>query len=105
MPSTLRIIGQMKVRTLKAQFKTAFGVSIRVYKGKHFADDNATLASVRQPGTSGRAFEIHRNSAVKTVETAFLQNMGIIIQIEDAQGKLANNNATLAKVASEEVNE
>ena len=40
----------MKVKTLEEQFKAAFGTSLRVYKGKRFADDDATLASIRSEG-------------------------------------------------------
>ena len=38
------IDGRMKVKTLKKQFKDAFGATLRVYKGVGFADDDATLA-------------------------------------------------------------
>ena len=41
------INGRMHVKTLKANFKEAFGGSLRVYKSTHFADDDATLASGR----------------------------------------------------------
>ncbi len=41
------ISGRMAVKTLKKQFKDAFGATLRVYNGKKFADDNATLASIR----------------------------------------------------------
>jgi hypothetical protein len=46
--------GQMKVKTLKAEFKEAFGSTLRVYKSVTckgaFADDEATLASIRAEG-------------------------------------------------------
>lgn len=44
------IDGRMKVKTLKKQFKDAFGATLRVYKGVGFADDDATLASIRAEG-------------------------------------------------------
>ena len=37
------INGRMKVKTLKTDFKKEFGLSIRVYVGVNFADDDATL--------------------------------------------------------------
>lgn len=44
----------MKVKTLKAEFKEAFGATLRVYKSEScrgaFADDEATLASIRAFG-------------------------------------------------------
>ena len=49
--------GRTKVKTLKANFKKAFGASLRVYKSEScigaFADDDATLASLRAEGKKG----------------------------------------------------
>ena len=49
--------GNMKVKTLKAEFKKAFGSTLRVYKSESckgaFADDDATLASIRAEGAKG----------------------------------------------------
>jgi len=44
----LNISGRMKVKTLKAGFKENFGLTLRVYDGRSFADDNATLAATRK---------------------------------------------------------
>ena len=41
MAKELKIDGRMKVKTLKSQFKAAFGASLRVYNGKKFADEDA----------------------------------------------------------------
>ena len=49
----LSISGKMKVITLKVNFKEAFGSSLRVYIGKKFADDDATLASIRKSDAKG----------------------------------------------------
>jgi hypothetical protein len=43
----LNIDGRMKVKTLKDQFKKEFGLTLRVYDGRKFADGDATLASIR----------------------------------------------------------
>ena len=40
----------MKVKTLPAEFKKAFGSTLRAYNGMKFADDDATLASIRAKG-------------------------------------------------------
>lgn len=48
----LSVDGRKKVKTLKEEFKNEFGVSIRVYKGVKFADENATLASIRKEGAA-----------------------------------------------------
>ena len=41
------INGRMTVKSLRKQFKDAFGASLRVYKGAKFAPEDATLASIR----------------------------------------------------------
>lgn len=49
--------GRTKVKTLKANFKENFGATLRVYKSATckgaFADDDATLASIRAEGAKG----------------------------------------------------
>lgn len=40
------ISGRMSVGNLQKQFKNAFGLTLRVYKGNNFADASATLASI-----------------------------------------------------------
>ena len=73
----LSVDGRKKVKTLKEEFKKEFGVSIRVYKGVKFADDDATLASIRKsdaPKTG--SFEVHGNTKVGNVEKQFLEALG-----------------------------
>ena len=43
-----KIDGRMTVRTLKERFKKEFEGTLRVYNGRELADENATLASIRQ---------------------------------------------------------
>jgi hypothetical protein len=44
----LNINGRMKVKTLRADFKKEFGLTLRVYDGRSFADNDSTLASIRK---------------------------------------------------------
>ena len=57
--------GRLKVKTLKAQFKANYGSTLRVYNSIScdgpFADDNATLASIRAEGHRGGDFEVRGN--------------------------------------------
>ncbi len=95
----MKISGRMKVKSLKDEFKKEFGVSVRVYKGKQFADDSATLASIRAEGAPAKGdFEVRGNTKVGNVEKQFKDQLGITIQIEDATGALADNNVTLASL-------
>ena len=94
----LSVHGRQKVKTLKAEFKKEFGVNIRVYYGKKFADDNATLASIRAEGAPGSGeFEVHGNTKVGNVEKQFKEALGITVQIENAAGGLANNDEGLGQ--------
>lgn len=95
----LQVNGRMTVKALKEKFKTEFGVEIRVYKGAKFAEDTATLASIRKDDApKASEFEVHGNTKVGNVEKLFLDNAGIKVQIEAADGELADNNVTLASL-------
>ena len=50
----LSIKGQMKVRTLQEGFLKEFGLTLRVYDGREFADPTQTLAQVRKKKGSGK---------------------------------------------------
>ncbi|MCS7005185.1 MAG: hypothetical protein NZM38_07655 [Cytophagales bacterium] len=94
---TLRVTGNMKVATLKQQFKDAFGATLRVYNGQKFADDDATLASIRDEGYKGVAeIEIHGNMKVENFEKKFREEMGIKVQVATPDNsKLVDNDMTL----------
>lgn len=95
----MNISGRMTVKRLKEEFKKEFGVSVRVYKGRQFADDSVTLASIRAEGAPAKGeFEVRGNTKVGNVEKQFKDQMGITIQIEDASGALADNNVTLGSL-------
>jgi hypothetical protein len=95
----LTVDGRQKVKTLKEAFKNEFGVSIRVYYGKKFADDDATLASIRAEGAPSKAdFEVHGNTKVGKVEKQFKEALGISVQIENAAGGLADNEVSLSSL-------
>jgi hypothetical protein len=42
----MNINGRIKVKTLKLEFKKEFGLSLRIYDGRSFADENSTLAII-----------------------------------------------------------
>jgi hypothetical protein len=64
----MNINGRVKVKTLKAQFFEEFGLTIRVYDGRSFADDNATLASIRRGDSIGGEFSPRKNTKVGNLE-------------------------------------
>jgi hypothetical protein len=92
--------GNMKVKTLKADFKKAFGSTLRVYmsptcKGR-MADDDATLASIRAEGAKGGELKVVGNMQVGNFEKKIVEMYGIGVQVANATDTaLADNSVTL----------
>jgi hypothetical protein len=95
----IKVTGIHKVKSIKKSFKDAFGVGIRFYEGKKFADDEATIASIRKQEASGAEITIRGNTLVKNVEKMFMDSLGVTVQIEDKTGGLANNDVTIASLS------
>jgi len=93
----MKVDQRKKVSNFKAQFKKEFGVGIRVYKGRHRAPDVA-MKSLTDKGSRGGDIDFGGGTHVKNVEKAFKEEMGIKVQVEDKNGDLADNNATLASL-------
>ena len=96
----IKLTGNMKVKSLKADFKEAFGATLRVYKSASckggFADDNATLASIRAEGAKGGELAVKGNMQVGNFEKKVAEMYGIGVQVANADdSKLADNTATL----------
>ncbi len=92
------ISGNMRVGTLQKQFKEAFGASLRVYKGKNFADDDATLASIRVSDdvTKSAEFSVKGSMHVSEFEDKIKEEFGITVQVATPDNsKLAKNDITL----------
>ena len=93
----LSISGKMKVKTLKANFKEEYGSTLRVYVGKKFADDDATLASIRKEDAKGGEVKINGKMLVGNFEKKILEEFGIIIQVATPDdSKLSDNSLTLS---------
>lgn len=93
-----KISGRMTVKTLKKQFKEQFGSTLRVYHGVKFADDEATLASIRKEGAKGGELTVNGNMKVGTFEDKFLELFGIKVQVSSPDDtKLVDNNITLSQ--------
>jgi hypothetical protein len=99
MKNELKVSGRMKVSTLKKDFLDTFGIGIRIYNGKKFADDDATLASIREEGIKSGEFSLAAQTKVGNAEKYFKEQMGITIQIEDQKGELADNTLTLGSLS------
>lgn len=93
--------GRTKVKTLKANFKKCFGGTLRVYKSATckgaFADDEATLASIRAEGAKGGELIVKGNMQVGNFEKKVAELFGVGVQVAIADdSKLADNSITLS---------
>ncbi len=91
-----------KVKTIKKDFKTAFGLSLRIYKGKQFAEDSLTINQLNKKTkaeiktNANEELLIRASYAVGKVEKMFKDIYGIDVQIADADDKkLINNKLSL----------
>jgi hypothetical protein len=88
----------MKVKTLKDEFKKEFGLTLRVYSGNKFADDDATLASIRKGDAKGGEFSPRKNTKVGNLEDKFKDLFGIKIQVASSDDSyLCDNDITLSE--------
>ena len=101
----LRIDSRMKVKTLKANFKKAFGATLRVYTTatcKAKADDEATLGSLMTAGAKGGEQTFGSNLRVGSFEKKLTEMYGIGVQVANgADTKLSDNTITLAAAGKE----
>jgi hypothetical protein len=99
----MNINGRVKVKTLKAQFFEEFGLTIRVYDGRSFADDNATLASIRRGESIGGEFSPRKNTKVGNLEDKIKELFGLKTQIAGSDNSyLCDNKITLAKAKEDD---
>ena len=85
----LSVASNIKVKTFKQRFKKNYGVEIRVYKGRRFADNDVTLASIRVGDCPGEV-RINPNMLVGNLEGRIKKDLGVVVQIEDSKGSIAN---------------
>lgn len=93
--------GRTKVKTLKANFKKEFGATLRVYKNESckggFADDDATLASLRAEGKKGGELVVKGNIKVGNFEKKIAELYGVGVQVANADDSaLAANDITIS---------
>ena len=98
--------GRTKVKTLKANFKENFGSTLRVYKSASckggFADDDATLASIRAEGHKGGDLVVKGNMQVGNFEKKVAELYGIGVQVATVDdSELADNAITLSQAGKQ----
>ena len=92
------ISGRMKIKSLKESFNKEFGLSLRVYKGNKFADDNDTVASVAGKSIpNGAEVKANGRTHVGNFEDSVKETFSIKIQIATKDdSKLVDNGISLS---------
>ena len=94
-----------KLKTLSADFKKAFNLSLVFYKGAQIADGDLTFAALNKKTTKdvkskADGFKIKESMKVGDAEKLFDPPFGVTVQIKDANGtKLVPNGITLGQAA------
>ena len=96
---------QKKLKTISADFKKAFNLSLVFYKGVQIADGELTLAALNKKTTkevkaTADGLKIKACMKVGDAEKLFDTNFGVTVQIKDADNKkLVPNEITLGQAA------
>ena len=96
---------QKKLKTISADFKKAFELTLVFYKGAQIADGELTLAALNKKTTKdvnakADALKIKASTKVGDAEKLFDTNFGVTVQIKDANGtKLIPNEITIGQAA------
>jgi hypothetical protein len=94
----------MLVVELKRIFFENFGLSLRVYKGRHLADEKLMLSQVANlDGAGTTKLKIKASMTIGEVEEAFKKIFNITVQISNEfETYLINNKYTLGQAARKE---
>ena len=94
-----------KLKTISADFKKAFELTLVFYKGAAIADGDLTLAALNKKTTKevnakADGLKIKASTKVGDAEKLFDANFGVTVQIKDAKGtKLVPNGITIGQAA------
>ena len=98
----LNVNGRMKVKTLREEFKKEFGLTLRVYHGQKFADDDATLASIRKGDAKGGEFGPRKNMKIGNFEKKMKELFGIKVQVANSDNNsLIDDDLTLSEAKNQ----
>ena len=95
-----------KIKTICADFKKTFGVTLAIYKGSQLADPEMTLAALNKRTSKDVTTKSHEELKIKAsmkvgeVEKLFDQMFGLTVQIKDPAGKVCvDNKLTIGQAA------
>jgi hypothetical protein len=98
----LKLAGKMKISGFRLAFRDAFGSTLRVYKGQHYADDDATIGSVAgKPIKHGTKFAFSSQVKVGDFEKDLWKHFGLRVQVRAPDdSELVDNELSLGQVSS-----
>lgn len=94
-----------KLKTISADFKKNFDLTLAFYKGSVLADPEMTLAALNKKTSkevyaTAEGLKIKGSMKVGDVEKLFDQNFGVTVQIKDKSGKVCvPNGITIGQAA------
>jgi hypothetical protein len=97
-----------KLKTISADFKKAFDLTLVFYKGVQIADPELTLnqlgkKTTKEVNTTADGIKIKGSTKVGEAEKMFDKGFGVTVQIKDKSGKnLVPNEITIGQAAREE---
>ena len=97
-----------KVKTVQADFKENFGLTLRVYKGKTLADSNLTFAQLNQRTSkdvnwNAEDLKIRANMTIKQVEDMIDNHFGLTVQVANEYDTYCvGNHYTIGQAARKE---
>jgi len=92
------VSGNMKVKTLQANYKKAYGGTLRVYKGNQFADPDTTLSNIRAADSKGGEISVNGRMLVENFEKKFKDTFGIKVKVANQDNsKLSDDKDSLTE--------
>lgn len=94
-----------KLKTISADFKKNFDLTLAFYKGVQLANPEMTLAALnskttKEVNSKADGLKIKGSMKVGDAEKLFDQNFGVTVQIKDKEGKACvPNNITIGQAA------
>lgn len=97
-----------KIKTIQAEFKANFGLTLRVYKGNQFADGNLTLAGLNNKVSSTinvkqEGLSIKSSMRIDDFEKLIVEHFGLKVQVaNEFDTYLVGNRYTLGQASRKE---
>jgi hypothetical protein len=106
--SDFKLAPNKKIKTVKAEFFEHFGLTLRVYKGKVFADPEMTFAELKSKTSkevkaTNSELEIQSNMNIGEFEELFSNHFGVTVQVaNEFDTYCVNNKYTLGQASRKE---